>query len=241
MKDVHIGCSSFYNRKWSGIFYPEDLPSKDWFRFYANQFKTFEINATFYKFPTLRIMQNWYDRSPSGFLYSIKAPKIITHLKRFEDCKDELSQFYRICKDGLAEKLGCLLFQLPPSFSYDENRLQLILSQLDNSFTNVVEFRNETWWRDDVKQAFTDRNIVFCSVSYPKLPDEITVTNNISYLRLHGNPRLFYSEYDSSELQKFNDRMPESGKSFVYFNNTASEAGIKNALELLERLNSDSN
>ena len=176
-------------------------------------------------------MQNWYERAPSSFLYAVKAPKTITHLKRFENCEEELDIFYKVCREGLREKLGCFLFQLPPSFSFHQDRLERIISQLNPDVTNVVEFRNASWWRDDVKAAFTEHNILFCSVSYPNLPEELTVLNGICYLRLHGKPRLFYSEYHTSELEHFLKKLPQ--KSFVYFNNTANESGIKNAVEML--------
>jgi len=231
-KQLYIGCSSYYNSRWKGVFYPEDMPSKQWFEFYCRHFKTFEINATFYKFPTLRVMKNWYNKAPDDFIYAVKAPKQITHIKKFDDCKDVINQLYAICKEGLADKLGCILFQLPPSFSYSEDRLGVIIDSLNTDFKNVVEFRNESWWRQDVYDALAKNNITFCTVNYPKLPTAVAITTKTVYVRLHGNPRLFYSEYTLDELNELHQDISSKkncSEVFIYFNNTASSAAIINA------------
>ncbi|RZJ69227.1 DUF72 domain-containing protein [Flavobacterium sp.] len=230
---INLGCSSFYNAKWKGVFYPETMAGKDWFAFYCEHFGTFEINATFYKMPTLRVMKNWYDRSPDAFLYSVKAPKSVTHVKRFEDCKQDIDAFYEVCRDGLREKLSCVLFQFPPSFSYSEERLQNILQNLDYGFNNVVEFRHASWWREDVQKLLSDKNVIFCSVSHPNLPSEIISQNGSFYLRLHGVPKMFYSEYPETYLKELADAT-KNRNGFVYFNNTADTGGILNALRFKE-------
>ena len=229
-KEIKIGCSSYNNRFWKGIFYPEDLPTKNWFNFYCRHFNTYEMNGTFYKFPTLRIMENWYKKVPDNFLFSVKAPKEITHIKKFVDCKERLTEFYNICDDGLEEKLGCILFQFPPSFDYTEERLQNIIRSLDKSFKNVVEFRHKSWWNQEVWDVFEQNKITFCSVSYPGLPEDILTSFPLTYVRLHGNKKLFYSSYSSEELEHIKKQL-EHKSGFIYFNNTASEAGILNALE----------
>ncbi|MBD3582716.1 DUF72 domain-containing protein [Flavobacterium sp. D33] len=230
MDKLLIGTSAFYNGKWKGIFYPETLASKEWFAFYCAHFNTFEINATFYKFPTLKTMQGWNSKSPEGFTYAVKAPKLITHIKRFENCSEEIRQFYEVCQAGLQEKLGALLFQLPPSFSYSEQRLELILSNLDPALPNVVEFRHKSWWRDDVSDALEKNNTAFCTPSYPGLPDDVIITRDIAYIRLHGTPKLFYSSYAKDDLMRFLAQAATAKTVFIYFNNTASAAGIENAL-----------
>lgn len=232
---IHVGCSSFYNTYWKGIFYPEDLPRKEWFAYYSQHFSTYEHNATFYRFPTLKSLQKLYEATPEHFLFAVKAPKIITHLKKFTDCKQEINDFYEICLEGFKEKLGCILFQLPPSFHYSRERLLLIVASLNPDFNNVIEFRNETWWREEVYEIFAENNITFCSVNYPNLPTDIIQTNEIGYVRFHGNPKLFYSSYKDEELKQVADFLSSNNKfkrTFLYFNNTASTAGILNALRL---------
>lgn len=235
MKNQNIltGCSSFYNTYWKTIFYPEDLPRKDWFDYYCQHFTTYELNATFYKFPTLKSLQNWYNKTPENFIFSVKAPKQITHLKKFIDCSQEIKDFYEICKEGFQEKLGCILFQFPPSYTYSEEKLSLLVNAMNSDFKNVLEFRHPSWWNQNVYEVLSKNSITFCNVNYPKLPTEIIQTTSIGYIRLHGNPELFYSEYTHRELEIYKQKIEATDcpTTFIYFNNTASTAGILNALD----------
>lgn len=233
-KKIHIGCSSYNNSEWKNIFYPEELPRSKWFAFYTAHFWCYELNTTFYKFPTVRSLASWDAKTPESFSFSVKAPKTITHIKKFEDCTAELETFYRTCSEGLGKKLKCLLFQLPPSFSYTKARLELLIENLDPNYNNVVEFRNESWWISEVFESFAQAGITFCSPSYPKLPSENIATSSLGYIRLHGNPKLFYSEYPKAELEKIRQQVQEKkfDEVFIFFNNTASTAGIRNAIEM---------
>ncbi|MBS7253535.1 DUF72 domain-containing protein [Flavobacterium branchiicola] len=228
---ILIGCSSYNNRLWKGIFYPDSLSGKDMFVFYYQYFNTYEFNGSFYRFPTVRIFENWYNKTPENFVFSVKAPKEITHLKRFLNCEKLLSDFYKVCDLGLKEKLGCVLFQFPPSYDFTSERLLHIIQSLDLNFKNVIEFRHISWWNEEVWNAFRENNITFCSVSYPKLPKTIFKDFPLIYIRLHGIPKLFYSSYSPEELLEIKNEIA-SKSAFIYFNNTASEAGILNALEM---------
>jgi len=228
---VKIGCSSFYNSFWKNVFYPQNLPSKKWFEFYCQHFDTYEFNGSFYKFPTVRIFQNWYNKTPESFLFSVKVPKEITHIKKLIDCESRLNDFYNICKEGMKDKLAAVLFQFPPSYAFSREKLHAIIGILNYNFKNVVEFRHESWWNDEVWNAFKENNITFCSVSYPNLPQTIFKDFPLLYMRFHGIPRLFHSSYSTEELREVY-RQIRTKKGFIYFNNTASEAGILNALEL---------
>ena len=230
--EVFIGCSSFNNRYWKGVFYPEDLPTSKWFDFYCQHFDTYEMNGTFYKFPTQKFLENWYDKVPANFLYSVKVPKEITHVKKFDDCELILKDFYKVCQMGLKEKLGCILFQFPPSYDFSSEKLQNIIKKLDLNFKNVIEFRHKSWWNQEVWDAFLQHSITFCSVSYPGLPNTIFANFPITYIRLHGREKLFYSNYSKEELQEIKASISENNQTFIYFNNTASTAGILNALKL---------
>lgn len=230
-KQVLVGCSSYNNRLWKGIFYPDTLSVSEWFVFYCQYFRTYEFNGSFYKFPTVKIFENWYKKTPIDFVFSVKAPKEITHIKKFIDCESQISEFYKVCETGLKEKLGCVLFQFPPSFRFSSENLHQIIRNLDLKFKNVVEFRHESWWNQEVWDAFLENNITFCSVSHPQLPNTIFKDFPLIYIRLHGTPKMFYSNYYIEELLYIKNVMDlKSG--FIYFNNTASEAGILNALEL---------
>lgn len=234
--EILIGCSSYNNRYWKGIFYPDNLTYSKWFEFYSQYFSTYEFNGSFYKFPTLRILTNWYNKAPENFLFSVKAPKEITHIKQFSDCENLISEFYNVCENGLKEKLACVLFQFPPSYYFTSERLKQIISNLDLKFKNVIEFRHKTWWNQEVWDAFMENNITFCSVSHPQLPQTIFTDFPLVYIRLHGVPNMFYSSYSVEELLQIKTATNlKSG--FIYFNNTASEAGILNALEMKRIMN----
>ena len=228
------GCSGYYNSHWKGVFYPEKLPAKQWLAFYAGQLNTVEINSTFYKFPTKESLAGWSEKTPENFIFSVKAPKIITHLRKFADCETLIHDFYEVCREGLGHQLGCVLFQMPPGFHYSEENLRLITSQLKPGFKNVVEFRHTSWWNEKAYEALALSNITFCNVNHPQLPDTIISNTDIFYIRLHGNPRLFYSDYSSGfmdQLLKTVRNDPTIREAYVYFNNTAGTAGILNALE----------
>lgn len=232
---VLIGCSSFNNRFWKGIFYPDNLSSSRWFEFYCQYFSTYEFNGSFYRFPTVRIFENWYKKTPENFIFSVKAPKEITHLKKFNDCEERIKEFYEVCETGLKEKLGCILFQFPPSYQFSAEKLDQIIRNLDLKFKNVIEFRHESWWNEEVWSAFRTHNITFCSVSHPQLPSTIFTDFPLIFIRLHGKTKMFYSSYSPEELLDIKNAI-DLKSAFVYFNNTASEAGILNALALKHML-----
>lgn len=232
-KDIITGCSSFNEVNWKDIFYPSDLPRKDWFAYYCRHFKTYEMNGTFYRFPSENSLASWYAKAPPDFLFSVKMYRDITHYKKFRDCTAAVHDFCNTCSIQLREKLACILFQLPPSYSYTEERLRLILGTLDYNFSNVLEFRNGSWWCDAVYKALRERGIVFCNVSYPGLPEKIVATAPAGYIRMHGVPKLFHSGYDSVTITNLQQEVLQHNwtKAFIYFNNTATKEGVLNALE----------
>lgn len=231
-KKWYIGCSGFYYREWKGVFYPEDLPSSKWFGYYCQHFNTLELNVTFYRFPQLKTLQGWHQKSPPHFLFAVKAPRTITHIKKFTDVKTILTEFYDVVTLGLEEKLGPVLFQLPPKFEYSQERLHNILDHLNPAYNNVIEFRNSSWWRQDVMDELGKHNITFCGVSYPGINDEVVINTPQLYYRFHGVPKLFYSAYDNAFLESRVHDITENDtvqNAFLYFNNTASSAALGNA------------
>ena len=240
-KTINIGCSSYATASWQPLFFPEGLPRKQWFEYYCKHFNTYELNSTFYRFPTLKSLESWYDKAPDDFVFSIKVPKIITHIKRMEDCEEEIEKFYDVAREGLRDKLGCVLFQLPPSFTYSPERLETVIMAANSEFNNVVEFRHESWWLEDVIKILSVNNITFSSVNYPMLPTAVMKTTQTGYIRMHGNPKLFYSEYTREQIENLYNEVKGQNfrQAYIYFNNTASTAGIINALEA-KKLNDES-
>ncbi|SDE00558.1 Uncharacterized conserved protein YecE, DUF72 family [Mucilaginibacter pineti] len=233
----YIGCSGFHYRHWKGTFYPEGLAQKRWFDYYATHFGTLELNVTFYRFPRLPMLQHWYDQAPEGFRFSVKAPKAITHFKQFHGTVDMLSDFYGTIREGLTDKLGPVLFQFPPRFRYEPERLARVLDQLNLGFDNVLEFRHPGWWRDDVFEALRQRGVAFCGMSHPELPAAPVVTGPVVYYRFHGVPELYRSSYSKAELAAIVENIhakPGVEQVWCYFNNDAAVAAIPNARTLMK-------
>jgi len=226
-----IGCSGFYNKDWKEVFFPKGLPQSKWFEFYCTQFNTLELNTTFYRFPRIEILQKWYDKSPADFKFSVKAPRLITHYKQFNDVARLLHDFYTSVQEGLREKLGCVLFQLPARIAYSEAFLQRITQNLDNSFKNVIEFRHISWWNQFVFDELAKHNISFCSISIKNLPAEIIANTSLLYYRFHGIKKLYFSEYTKQTIKNFGDELKRQiniNTAYIYFNNTATIAAINN-------------
>ena len=231
---AYVGCSGWFYWKWRGGFYPADLPTGEWFNHYAKQFETVEINASFYSWPTVENVQSWLRQAGNRtFVYTVKVCELITHIKRFEGTKTLIKDFGMIA-DILGERMGCFLFQLPPSYHFTEARLDSVLDQLDPARRNVVEFRHASWWTETVYAAFRDKGAIFCSCSGPRLPDALVRTADDVYLRLHGPERWYRHDYTGDELKKWADKIQASGakRAWVYFNNDYEGFAPKNALAM---------
>ena len=232
----NIGCSGFHYKEWKEIFYPHKLPQTKWFEYYCTRFNTLELNNTFYRFPTLKSLQTWYNKSPDDFLFAVKAPRIITHYKQFTSAEEQLENFYNVIRDGLHEKLGPVLFQLPAVYRYSDERLERIIASLDPAFMNVLEMRHESWFNQTVYDVLEQHNIIFSGISHPSLPDDAVVNNSTAYYRFHGVPHLYFSKYTGPQLLAVAGDLFSAKhlkRAFIYFNNTASSAAISNAEYLL--------
>jgi uncharacterized protein YecE (DUF72 family) len=236
MRKWWIGCSGFYYKGWKEKFYPKGLPQRRWFEYYCEFFNTVELNVTFYRFPRLQDLQGWHKRSPADFRFTVKAPRLITHYKRFKNAERETNEFYDTVSKGLEDKLGCILFQLHPAIVYSEENLERILHTVDTSFTNAIEFRHTSWWRDDVYKALKKNNITFCSISYPGLPEGVYKTAPSMYYRFHGVPHLYLSSYSTEKMtQIVTDIKAFRNVSdvYLYFNNDIEVAAVSNAKEIM--------
>jgi uncharacterized protein YecE (DUF72 family) len=231
---VHVGCSGWFYWHWRGGFYPAELPTKNWFAHYAKHFKTVELNAPFYSWPTIATVQAWVRQAGRRqFVYTVKVSELITHVKRFAGTKTLVRDFGLIA-DLLSERMGCFLFQLPPSYHFTAARLRNILNQLDHSRRNVVEFRHKSWWNESVYKAFRKTGTIFCSCSGPRLPDELIKTADDIYIRFHGVKQWYRHDYTAEELDVWAKRIEACGAKTVwaYFNNDRDGYAIKNARAL---------
>jgi uncharacterized protein YecE (DUF72 family) len=219
-QSVYVGCSGWRYWKWRDSFYA-GVPQNDWFGQYLKIFDTVEINASFYSWPTVAGVQAWR-RQPGKkkFTYTVKVSEHITHIKKFKGTKTLVKDFGMIA-DILGDRMGCFLFQLPPSYRYTKTRLGDIVSQLDPARRNVVEFRHASWWNEEVYEAFRKSGIIFCSCSGPRLPDVLVRTADEIYVRLHGPKRWYRHDYSKEELTEWARRIRASGakRAWIYFNN----------------------
>lgn len=231
---IFIGCSGWFYWHWRGAFYPADLPTSRWFSHYAKRFKTVELNAPFYSWPTIATVNTWVRQAEKrSFVYTVKVCELITHIKRFAGTKTLVRDFGMIA-DLLGPRMGCFLFQLPPSFRYTPARLERILDQLDHRRRNVVEFRHESWWNDNVYEAFRKTGTIFCSCSGPRLPDALIKTADDVYIRFHGVKNWYRHDYSTAELAVWTERIETSRAKTVwaYFNNDRNGYSLKNARAL---------
>ena len=233
MKNQYIGCSGYYYPAWKKKFYPEGLKPKEWLGYYSTVFNTVELNGTFYRTPKLQDLKKYYDATPAGFRFSVKMSKQITHSLKLKESGILITDFQSLIREGLQEKCIHFLFQLPPSFHYSEENLDLVLEMIPHLPENVVEFRHISWWNPIVQQKMANAGITFCNVDFPGMETFFMHTSESFYLRLHGNPVLFKSSYEPGKLKGFYQGIPEGVlESCIYFNNTYYEAGYENALEL---------
>jgi len=234
-ESLYIGCSGFYNNDWKGSLYPEDAKSKDFLSLYSQVYNSVEINSTFYRKPTAKTLLKWVDETPDDFKFFIKIPKTISHEKRLKDCKEEILEFCNLIQSNLKEKLSGFLYQFPPSFKNTQENIDLILNNIDFSFLNVIEFRHESWWRNEIFKILRENNTVFSGVTFPGNLSEDVIVNHpeILYYRLHGKPILYKSEYSEEFLNNLANKIKANNrKTFIFFNNTWGNAAIKNSLYL---------
>ena len=234
----HVGCSGWFYWHWRGDFYPPELPTTRWFDHYASRFRTVELNAPFYSWPTVATVNGWARQAGRRrFVYTVKVSELITHVKRFVGTKRLVRDFGHVA-DLLGPRMGCFLFQLPPSFHYTPARLKRILGQVDTARRNVVEFRHRSWWNPTAFAAFRAAGVAFCSCSGPRLPDELVETSEDVYVRFHGTRRWYQHDYSRQELSVWAERIRNSGarRVWAYFNNDREGHAIRNARELRRQL-----
>lgn len=236
---IHIGCSGWFYWHWRGIFYPDTQRTDTWFRHYTANFNTVELNAPFYSWPKLSTVKSWVRNTPENFRYSVKVNRLITHEKRLVRTRMLVEEFCKF-EEILGPKLGSFLFQFPPSYRYTASRLASVIRQLDPKYRNAVEFRHKSWWRESVYKRFRERGLIFCTVSAPRLPDDLIVTNDVIYARLHGRSRWYRHDYTAEELEEWARKIEASGagEAWIYFDNDREGFAIKNAQALKALLRS---
>jgi uncharacterized protein YecE (DUF72 family) len=231
----YIGTSGWHYDHWRQLFYPDRLPKAKWLEFYSRHFTTVELNNSFYRLPSEEAFARWRDLSPANFTFAVKVSRFITHIKRLKDSQEPLDTFLGRAKI-LGEKLGPLLYQLPPSMHRDDKRLESFLSILPPGMKHTFEFRHKSWLDDGVFAILRRYNAGLCVFDMPGLRCPLVATADFAYIRFHGSTRLYSSSYSNDELADWARgiaSLPSAVKSaYAYFNNDVEACAVRNALTL---------
>ncbi len=246
MTELLIGTSGWSYNEWAGVFYPNSSANK--LSFYSKVFKTAEVDSSFYAFPSKGLVLGWARYTPEGFVFSVKLPQQLTHEKKLDISKGveaDLIRFLGLLRPLIASgKLGPVLVQLPPSFSYqsDFDRLKGFLAQTPEDVKFAVEFRHPSWLREDVWSLLRSRNVANVIVDEPLLPPDTVTTADFAFIRWHGRgSRPWYNyRYGEKELDgwvpKVRDVTSRVKKTFGYFNNHFRGFAVENSLRMMEKL-----
>ena len=233
---INIGTSGWSYKHWHGTFYPEETKTKDQFSYYIKHFNTVEINNTFYTLPKKETFQNWKNNVSDDFTYVVKASRYITHMKKLHDPKQSTAIFLEHAAI-LGEKLGAILFQLPPSMKADIKILSDFLVQLPTTIRYVFEFRNSSWYQKNIYHLLQKHNCAFCIYELDGHLSPIEITADFVYLRLHGPGKKYQGNYDDKTLNKWArlcEKWLKTKDVFVYFDNDEKGYAAFNAIRLKE-------
>ncbi|MGH2570193.1 MAG: DUF72 domain-containing protein [bacterium] len=229
--NLRVGTSGYSYPEWKGTFYPEDLPAKDMLRFYGGKLPAVEINNTFYRMPTASVLQGWAEQVPASFKFALKASRRISHVKRLKDAGEEMEYLLRTAK-SLEERLGVILYQLPPYQRKDVERLESFLELLVGGPRAAFEFRHASWFDDDVFGALRRKDCALCVADTGE--DDATPfvsTAGWGYLRLRR------PEYTDAELDDWAKKTSSQqwSDAFVFFKHEDEGVGPALAARFLER------
>lgn len=228
-----IGTSGFQYPEWKGYFYPKKLPAAKMLPFYAERFQTTEINYTFRRIPSGKTIESWCELTPQRFAFSLKAPQRITHFSKLQNCAETLNYFFGIIQ-GLEDKLGPILFQLPPSFKKDARILNAFLEDLPDGIPAVFEFRHDSWFDDEIFESLRAHNTALCIAESANLSTPIIATANFGYLRLRRE------DYGPDDIARWAEMLHSNAAkwsdAFVYFKHEEHGIGPKLAAELIHSL-----
>jgi uncharacterized protein YecE (DUF72 family) len=235
---LRIGCSGWIYRHWKGLFYPEGLPQKRWFEHYARHFDTVEINFTFYRLPRHEAFAAWREQAPPGFVYAVKASRFITHVRRLREPEEGIGRLTERLAH-LGDRAGPVLWQLPPDFERDDERLDRFLDALPTPYQHTVEFRHASWLVEDVYARLRRRGVALTVTdSSGRWPSAVELTADWTYLRFHGGPA--GGDYPPEVLEPWARRIEEWLQRglpvWVYFNNDWEGFALRDAWWLRDRL-----
>ena len=237
----YVGCSGWHYEHWRGRYYPQELPKPKWLSFYAQRFNTVELNNSFYRLPSEKTFRTWRESTPEDFVFAVKVSRFITHIRRLRNLGPAVGNFLSRAA-FLKEKLGPLLYQLPPSMKRNDELLQNLLSTLPSKYQHVIEFRHESWINERVFDILRRHNVGLCVFDMPGFSCPLVATSDFAYVRFHGSEGLYSSSYSDEELAQWAQRIARLGQnvrvSYIYFNNDAEAFAVENAMTLRNLLRS---
>jgi uncharacterized protein YecE (DUF72 family) len=237
MSRIRIGTSGWTYDGWRGPFYPETLPKKEWLRFYASRFASAEINASFYRTPSLEAVVSWREQTSPEFAFAWKASKFITHWKRLSASCDSSIELMRTRLAVLGPKAAAVLFQLPPRFSKDAMRLDAFLHMLPRHYRYAFEFRHQSWYTDDVFGVLQAHDVALCFSDHADAPAPWEPTARHVYVRAHGPSGRYHGGYSGKTLRGWAEAMlawaSERREVLVYFDNDQKAAAPNDARRLI--------
>ena len=232
---VRIGTSGWHYKHWLGAFYPANLRPKDMLAWYMERFDTVELNNSFYHLPPRETFEAWRRSTPASFCFSVKGSRYITHRKKLNDPAPALARFMEPV-ESLADKLGPILFQLPPRWTCNVPRLTAFLDALPRSHRYTFEFRDSSWHDPVVYRALGRHNVAFCLYEFDGFETPYQLTADFVYVRLHGPGRKYQGDYSSQQLRGWARRIARWRQRlkavYVYFDNDQAGYAAKNAAEL---------
>jgi uncharacterized protein YecE (DUF72 family) len=241
VKPAHVGCSGWNYRDWRGRFYPPGLPARRWLEHYSRVLGTVEVNSTFYRLPTRQAVAAWVEQTPDDFVFALKASRYQTHIKRLSEMESGVVRYWeRIEPLVVTPKLGPIVWQLPPNFQRDDERLAGALAALPRDARHCFEFRHPSWFTDDVYALLREHGAALVIGDHPERPWQTHVmTADWTLVRLHWGVRGRRGNYSRSELETWARRLSQWRRRvevFAYFNNDWEGFAPRNALALARSL-----
>jgi uncharacterized protein YecE (DUF72 family) len=237
---IYVGTSGWHYKHWVGNFYPAGTQSKDFTQHYLQYFQTVEINNSFYKLPSFETFANWAASVPDDFVFAVKASRFITHMKKLKDPQTSTLRFFENVR-GLGEKTGPILFQLPPAWKVNPERLQNLLQILPSEHRYTFEFRDQSWYTSEIYDLLRQHNAAFCIYELAGHLSPLEVTADFIYIRLHG-PTLnkYQGSYSDETLGFWAEKLlawqKQNKDVFVYFDNDQAGYAAFNARRLQEMI-----
>jgi uncharacterized protein YecE (DUF72 family) len=236
---IHIGTSGWHYDHWKGPFYPDDMKTKEMLGFYAEHFHAAEINNSFYQLPSVKTLETWRETVPADFLFAVKASRYITHMKKLKDPEESVQKFLERVKT-LGNRLGPILFQLPPKWKCNAARLKEFLERLPEELHYTFEFRDPSWFSKEVYNLLSKAKAAFCIYELAGTLSPKEVTADFVYIRLHGPKGAYEGSYDKRTLAGWAGALStwagQEKDVFCFFDNDQNGYAAKNARSLKEMI-----